>query len=307
MPTSTVRASSTLAMAAVLLIMRPMNESTMSRAEMSISTPLARSLTMRAVRSSCSVIASRSCISTWMVTSSRLPILNMKMRSIRSSLISIRMRNRRARALQGNDESIRQSRLGDDILKVDSQIHEGLRNLRTNAADDAVRAHQARGSNGFQQMLRHQRIDRRHAGDIDDRNHCSGFDYFLQQTFHHHLRACAIERADQRQRQDVLPQLHHRRRKFQQFILLAQDDLLAAFLINLDREQSKPVEQRAGRRGFFDQSLQIVGKSSAQIRKQRLFQRKNEIRGFDRRKSLAHARLRNIAKQLAHNFPRRSI
>ena len=41
MPTTTVSASSTRAMAAMLPSMRPMNESTISSAEMSISTPRA--------------------------------------------------------------------------------------------------------------------------------------------------------------------------------------------------------------------------------------------------------------------------
>ncbi len=47
MPTTTVSASSTRDIAAMLPSMRPMNESTISSAEMSISTPRARSLTIR--------------------------------------------------------------------------------------------------------------------------------------------------------------------------------------------------------------------------------------------------------------------
>ena len=46
MPTTTVRASSTRAMAAMLPSMRPMKESTISSAEMSISTPRARASTI---------------------------------------------------------------------------------------------------------------------------------------------------------------------------------------------------------------------------------------------------------------------
>ena len=51
-PTSTVSASSSLAMPAILASIRPMKESTISNAEMSINTPRARDFTIRSVRSS---------------------------------------------------------------------------------------------------------------------------------------------------------------------------------------------------------------------------------------------------------------
>jgi hypothetical protein len=63
-PTTTVAASRMRAMAAVFASMRPMNESTTSSEEMSISTPFARCFTICAVRSSCNVIAVRSSMST---------------------------------------------------------------------------------------------------------------------------------------------------------------------------------------------------------------------------------------------------
>ncbi len=49
-------------------------------------------------------------------------------------------------------------------------MNDGLRNLRAHAADDAVRAHQPRCGDRFQQMLRHQRIHGGHARNIDDRD-----------------------------------------------------------------------------------------------------------------------------------------
>ena len=52
MPTTTVWASRMRAIAAMLPIIRPMNESTISRAEMSMRTPCARCWTIRSVRSS---------------------------------------------------------------------------------------------------------------------------------------------------------------------------------------------------------------------------------------------------------------
>src|SRR4030095_615512 len=60
MPTTTVSASSTRDMAAMLPIMRPMNESTTSSEEMSMSTPREWCLTIWFVRSSCRVMATRS-------------------------------------------------------------------------------------------------------------------------------------------------------------------------------------------------------------------------------------------------------
>ena len=58
MPTTTVRASRMRVIRERLAIMRPMNESTISSAEMSMSTPLAPIRCTAVVRSSCSVIAS---------------------------------------------------------------------------------------------------------------------------------------------------------------------------------------------------------------------------------------------------------
>ena len=49
-----------------------------------------------------------------------------------------------------------------------------------------------------------------HAGDVDDRDLRAGLDDPLQQALHHDLRAGAVERADQRQREDAVPQLHDR-------------------------------------------------------------------------------------------------
>ena len=42
----------------------------------------------------------------------------------------------------------------------------------------------------------------------------------LQQVLHHDLRARAVERADQRQREDAVPELHDRRRQLEHLLLL---------------------------------------------------------------------------------------
>ena len=63
-PTSTVSASITRAICAMSPNIRAMKESTTSRAEISMRTPRARVTEMRLARSSCSAVASRSCMST---------------------------------------------------------------------------------------------------------------------------------------------------------------------------------------------------------------------------------------------------
>ena len=57
----------------------------------------------------------------------------------------------------------------------------------------------------------------------------AGLDDPLEQAFHHDLGALAVQRADQRQRQDAVPQLHDRRRQLDQLFLLARDDRSRAF------------------------------------------------------------------------------
>src|SRR5215472_11159828 len=76
-PTTTVCASSTRDMAAIFPSIRPMKESTISRLEISMRTPRAPVSLIRLVKSSCSVMAKRSCMSTWMVTRRKSPMRRM--------------------------------------------------------------------------------------------------------------------------------------------------------------------------------------------------------------------------------------
>ena len=82
-----------------------------------------------------------------------------------------------------------------------------------------------------------------HAGDVDDRDLGAGGDDLFEQALHHDLRARAVERADQRQRQNALPELDDRRGEFEQLLLLAGDDFLAAALVHLGGVQTELVEQ----------------------------------------------------------------
>src|SRR3989344_2580354 len=128
MPTSTVSASMIF-----------------DRAEISISTPRADVLLMRSDRSSCSVSASWSCMSTWMVTSRKPPICSIGMRSMGS----VRLVDGESQPGQGQFQGISQVGLGHHALQVQPQVHDGLGNLWANAADDAVGSHQANRGDGL--------------------------------------------------------------------------------------------------------------------------------------------------------------
>ncbi len=93
--------------------------------------------------------------------------------------------------------------------------------LRADAADEAFGAHQPGGGDGFQQILGGESVDRRHAGNVDDGDLGLFVDDALQQVLHHHLGALAVERADDRQRQNALPELDDRRGQLGDFALLA--------------------------------------------------------------------------------------
>src|SRR5678815_800515 len=164
-----------------------MKESTTSSAEMSISTPRARVSATRVVRSSCRVVARRSCMSTWIVTSRQSPILRIGIRSMGAP--SANGFDLEAIAREGDGEGVGQRGLGDDVLKVDAEVHDGLRDLWADAADDAFGAHESRGGDGLEEVLRHQGIHRGHTGDVDDGDGGAGLDDLGEQVLHDDLRA----------------------------------------------------------------------------------------------------------------------
>ena len=61
----------------------------------------------------------------------------------------------------------------------------------------------------------------------------AGLDDPLQQRLHDDLGPGAVERADHRQGQDAVPELHDRRGQLEHLLLLAADDLLAGLLEGL--------------------------------------------------------------------------
>jgi hypothetical protein len=88
-------------------------------------------------------------------------------------------------------------RLRHDVAQLDAKVDDGLRDLRADAADNAISTHQPRRGDGLQEVLSGQRVNRGNTGDIDDRDRRAGIDDALKQVFHHHLGASAVERADQ--------------------------------------------------------------------------------------------------------------
>src|SRR5688572_11734028 len=203
MPTTTVCVSKILAIPAMLPSTLPMNESTTSSAEMSTISPRARVSAIRDMMSSCSVMASRSCMSTWIVTRRQLPMRRIGIRSIASPLGS----RWRAVAVPGHRETASGERdrervgergLGGHVAEVDSEMHDGLRDLRANAADDALGAHQPGGRHRLQEVLRHERVDRGHPGDVENGVRGAGLDDLLEQVLHHGLGARAVEGSDHR-------------------------------------------------------------------------------------------------------------
>ena len=97
-----------------------------------------------------------------------------------------------------------------------------------------------------------------------------GLDDALQQPLHDDLGALAVERTDQRQRQDALPQLHDRRGKLQQLLLLAGDHL-PRLLKTFHGMQADFVEQLTDVPGLFGQDRRIFAKIFTQKLKERLF------------------------------------
>ena len=143
-------------------------------------------------------------------------------------------------------------------------MHDRLGDLRTDAAQYAIGTHQPRSRDRLDQVLCHQRIDRGHAGDVDDGDLRTRGDDALQQALHDDLRARTIEGADERQRQDAVPQRDHGGRQFQQFLLLAVDHLLAGSRVALHGIEAQLVDQATGDPGLAGKSVSVRAELTAQ-------------------------------------------
>src|SRR5690348_5445353 len=307
MPTTTVTASSTRAIPAMLASMRPMNESTTSSELMSISTPRAPVREIRSVRSSWRVSASWSCMSTWIVTRRNAPILRI---GIRSSTSGLRLAARHGRATDGQieplerrREGVGQRRLGGDVAQLDAQMHDGLGDLRANAADDAVGAHEARRGHRLEQVLRGEGVDGRDAGDVEDRHLGPGLDDALEERLHDDLGPGAVERADHGQRENALPQLHHGGGELQHILLLAEDDLFPALLIDLGREQPQAVEQLVGPADLLEELARVLAQVVTDAAEQRRLEREHERGRLRRTEALDTSAARDAGQHVPHGRP----
>src|SRR5262245_54173181 len=131
-------------------------------------------------------------------------------------------------------------------MQFDSEVNDGLGDLRTNSADNTVGAHQPRGGNCLEKMLRNLRVHGRHAGNVEDRDAGFGSDDALEQVLHHYLRAGAVERANQRERENSLEKPYDRRRKLEHLLLLPLDHVFAGLLKYLDRIEAQLVDEQRG-------------------------------------------------------------
>ncbi len=94
-------------------------------------------------------------------------------------------------------------------------MDDGLCDLRTDAADNAIGTHQSGSRYSFDQMLRHKCVDRRDTRDVYDGDLSSRLHDVVKQVLHHQLSALTIERADQRKENDLLPEFHYGSGKLQ--------------------------------------------------------------------------------------------
>ena len=86
--------------------------------------------------------------------------------------------------------------LGMSLPNIRTALNVERGDLRPNAADNTIRAHQTGSGNGLQQMLSHQRVNGRNSRDVDNREGGPGSDDLLQQGLHHDLSSRAVEGAD---------------------------------------------------------------------------------------------------------------
>src|SRR5262245_60349515 len=209
-------------------------------------------------------------------------------------------------AIERHGEGVGDRCLRDDALQLDPEMHDRLRDLRPDAADDALGSHEPRGGNRLQEVLRDERVDGGHAGDVDDRDPRAGGDDLLEEALHHDLRPGAVERADQREREDALPELDDRRRELQHLLLLARDDLFAPLLVDLGGEEAERIEE--ARRGprLGAERIRVARELAPERGEERLLQREDEGRRLRRREALACARTRDVGEELAHLRPLRA-
>ena len=111
-----------------------------------------------------------------------------------------------ADAAHREHERVGQRGLGGDSAEVHAQVDDRLGDLGSDAADDALGAHEPGGPDRLEQVLGHEGVDGGHARNVDDGDRRSGVHDPLQQALHHDLGALAVEGPDEGHREDPFPQ-----------------------------------------------------------------------------------------------------
>jgi hypothetical protein len=69
----------------------------------------------------------------------------------------------------------------------------------------------------------------------------------VEQVLRHRLGPLAVQRPDQRQSENFVPELDHRSRKLEQLLCLALDDVIAALLVDcIESETVETLRDRPG-------------------------------------------------------------
>ena len=102
----------------------------------------------------------------------------------------------------------------------------------------------SRGGDGLEEVLRGQRIHRRHAGNINNGDFCFCIDNRLQK-FSIMIWVRWLSSVPITGSADSIPQFDHRRRQFRDFALLTDNDFLAVLLEDLKREEPEFVEKKS--------------------------------------------------------------
>src|SRR6185437_12456199 len=134
MPTMTVSASNSREIEPIMDSIRPMNESTISTAVMSMITPCAPVAASSSARSSCKRMTVSSSSSIWIETNSVCPIFRIGTCSI-SEPFSFGGYHLQPSLAQRERKGIGERRLSGDVTELDAERHDRLCDLRPDAGD----------------------------------------------------------------------------------------------------------------------------------------------------------------------------
>src|SRR5256885_13518837 len=124
----------------------------------------------------------------------------------------------------------------DAALEIADRIHlaqihadgdERLRDFGRQTGDDDAGAHEPRRFDRLHQVIGHRRVNGGYTGNVDDHHFGAVLADTTQQLFGQLARALSVNDADDRQNQQTLANLEHRRGKFADRFLLLSNDAFA--------------------------------------------------------------------------------